>query len=208
MVISLKMMKNLQDESLVELIKQSNHLAFQAFYQRHWEQLYLKAYAILGHTQMAEDIIQDIFLDIWKNRERIEIDKPIQYLSTCVKNSVFKVLQKQKVKQKHLDTLNTLELLVQAASTLDSNEIEQAIMKHLDQMPDRCKEIFILSRFENLSNKEIAEKLGLSAKTVENQIYRALKSLKTLMPQLLSMYFLLIFEEVFMTSISPVLPFC
>ncbi|MCH7400846.1 RNA polymerase sigma-70 factor [Belliella kenyensis] len=201
-------MKNLQDESLVELIKQSNHLAFQAFYQRHWEQLYLKAYAILGHTQMAEDIIQDIFLDIWKNRERIEIDKPIQYLSTCVKNSVFKVLQKQKVKQKHLDTLNTLELLVQAASTLDSNEIEQAIMKHLDQMPDRCKEIFILSRFENLSNKEIAEKLGLSAKTVENQIYRALKSLKTLMPQLLSMYFLLIFEEVFMTSISPVLPFC
>ncbi|WP_376856809.1 RNA polymerase sigma-70 factor [Belliella kenyensis] len=202
------MMKNLQDESLVELIKQSNHLAFQAFYQRHWEQLYLKAYAILGHTQMAEDIIQDIFLDIWKNRERIEIDKPIQYLSTCVKNSVFKVLQKQKVKQKHLDTLNTLELLVQAASTLDSNEIEQAIMKHLDQMPDRCKEIFILSRFENLSNKEIAEKLGLSAKTVENQIYRALKSLKTLMPQLLSMYFLLIFEEVFMTSISPVLPFC
>nr|WP_245405113.1 RNA polymerase sigma-70 factor [Algoriphagus sp. AGSA1] len=190
------------------MIKQSNHIAFHEFYQRHWEQLYLRAFSILQDSDASEDIVQDVFLEIWNKRTDLNIDKPSQYLFTCVKHAIFKVLQKQKLKERHLHTLNSIDLLVQAEASMDTQEIEQAILNHLDQLPGRCKEIFVMSRFENMSNREIALKLGISTKTVENQIYRALKSLKSLIPQLLAIYLLLIFEDSLIKEFESILTFC
>ncbi|MCE7055193.1 RNA polymerase sigma-70 factor [Algoriphagus sp. AGSA1] len=201
-------MKNLQDSVLIKMIKQSNHIAFHEFYQRHWEQLYLRAFSILQDSDASEDIVQDVFLEIWNKRTDLNIDKPSQYLFTCVKHAIFKVLQKQKLKERHLHTLNSIDLLVQAEASMDTQEIEQAILNHLDQLPGRCKEIFVMSRFENMSNREIALKLGISTKTVENQIYRALKSLKSLIPQLLAIYLLLIFEDSLIKEFESILTFC
>ncbi|WP_192348658.1 RNA polymerase sigma factor [Algoriphagus sp. Y33] len=201
-------MKNLQDGILIEMIKQSNHLAFHEFYQRHWEHLFLKAFSILQDSSISEDIVQDVFLEIWNRRTDLNIEKPSQYLFTCVKHAVFKVLQKEKLKERHLNALNSIDLLVQAEASMDTREIEQAILNHLDRLPERCKEIFVMSRFENMSNPEIALKLGINTKTVENQIYRALKSLKTLMPQLLAVYFLLIFEDLPIKEFGSILTLC
>lgn len=190
------------------MIKQSNHIAFHEFYQRHWEHLYLRAFSILQNSDVSEDIVQDVFLEIWNRRIDLNIEKPSQYLFTCVKYAIFKVLQKQKLKERHLNTLNSIDLLVQAEASMDTQEIEQAILDHLDLLPGRCKEIFVMSRFENMSNREIALKLGISTKTVENQIYRALKSLKSLIPQLLAVYLLLIFEVSLIKEFESILTFC
>ncbi|SDZ47735.1 RNA polymerase sigma-70 factor, ECF subfamily [Rhodonellum ikkaensis] len=201
-------MKNLQDNVLIELIKESNHLAFHAFYQRHWEHLYLKAFSILQDSDVSEDIVQDIFLELWNKRNGLKIEKPSHYLFTCVKHAVFKILQKQKISDRHLQSISAIDLLIQAEASMDTHEMEQMILNHLDRLPGRCKEIFYLSRFENLGNKEIALQLGISTKTVENQIYRAMKSLKTLYPQMLSMYFMFIFSTSQVMVSGPVLSYC
>lgn len=175
----------LPDTTLFELMKADHSGAFDTLYNRHWESLYLRCYSVLKDQTACEDIVQEVFYQVWKTRKGLVVHQPGGYLHMSVRNGVFKVLQSKKLEEKHLHTLTTVELLNKTEEDLDVKEMETRILAYLEDLPDKCREIFYLSRFEDLSNKEIAQKLQISTRTVENQIHRALKHLKKLLPHLM-----------------------
>ncbi|MBD8489165.1 RNA polymerase sigma-70 factor [Echinicola sp. CAU 1574] len=173
------------DQELLLLIKKGDTAAFDMLFNRHWETLYLKTFSLLRDPETCEDIIQDVFLRIWQNRKSIKINHFNSYLQTSARNGAFKILAKRKLEANHLNTLTTLELLYNAEDEMNAKELESQIMASLEHLPDRCREIFLMSRFENMSNTEIAKKLTLSNRTVENQLHRAIKHLREVLPYLL-----------------------
>lgn len=176
------------DQELLLLIKKGNTLAFDELFNRHWESLYLRSFSLLRDPATCEDIVQDVFLKIWQNRASLQIDLVNSYLRTSARNGAFKVLAKQKLETRHLNTISTLELLYNTEDEMDAKELESQILASLEHLPERCREIFELSRFQHMSNSEIAKKLKLSIRTVENQLYRAVKHLREVLPYLLAWY--------------------
>jgi RNA polymerase sigma-70 factor (ECF subfamily) len=150
---------------------------FEEMYRTYYRMLRNAAANIIGDLDASHDIVQEVFLKLWHRREELHaILNPKAYLYRSVINSSITFLENNKPKT----GLNELKL--EAGSKSDSNvmmkELEIKLQAALDNLPPKCKAIFVLSRFEGLKNKEIAETLGLSLKTVENQMGIALKKLR------------------------------
>lgn len=175
----------LSDLELLSLIQKGNTQAYETIFNRHWESVYLKSFSILRDSKSSEDIVQDVFLRLWKNRKKIRILHFENYLHASVRNGSLKSLARNKLADRHLNTLSTLEFVSTTEEELNAKELESLIFSSLEELPDRCKEIFLLSRFENKSNSEIAKSLKISQRTVENQLYRAVKHLREILPYLL-----------------------
>ena len=166
-------------------MQSNDRAAFGRIYSRYWSKLYLSAYQILRNREAAEDIIQEIFVSLWLKREYTLVDNLNNYLFTAVRFQVFKAIRDGKMRT---DLLHDTDLLVSAHNAENAfaeKEITQRLDESIEQLPQKCKEIFILSRKEHLSVKEIAERLNISPKTVENQITIALRRLRTDMGEFL-----------------------
>ncbi|AOM76387.1 RNA polymerase sigma-70 factor [Pedobacter steynii] len=181
----LKKQQRQSDDELLKAIQNDDRSAFESLYYKYWQKLYLSAYHILKDIHAAEDIIQEIFAQLWLKRDQVSIDNLAAYLHTAVRFQVFKAIRDGKAR---------IDLSSQAEEFFDKNSIEDSLHeKELDKrleesiatLPEKCKEIFILSRKEHLSVKEIAIRLNISPKTVENQITIALRKLRTHMGDLL-----------------------
>lgn len=173
------------DSLLVSNMQSNDRAAFGKIYSRYWSKLYLSAYQILRNREAAEDIIQEIFVSLWLKREYTLVDNLNNYLFTAVRFQVFKAIRDGKMRA---DLLHDTDLLVSAHNAENAfaeKEITQRLDESIEQLPQKCKEIFILSRKEHLSVKEIAERLNISPKTVENQITIALRRLRTDMGEFL-----------------------
>ncbi|GGI28665.1 RNA polymerase sigma factor [Pedobacter mendelii] len=177
---------NNADQSDVELwerIKGSDHRAFDLLFERYWSTIYSTAFTHLKDQEICKEISHDIFLNIWKNRQVLEIRSMKSYLTTSARYRVYTALKKRKVNSlKYTDNERIEDY---AGSTINLGEekmlyreLEAGIESVLHTLPKRCKEIFCLSRFDNLSNQEISEKLGISKRSVENQITHAIKKLR------------------------------
>ncbi|MFM9944206.1 MAG: RNA polymerase sigma-70 factor [Bacteroidia bacterium] len=134
----------------------------------------------LKNEQEAIDTVQEIFMNIWQKKEDFLLtENPKAYLMTSVKNRCLNKLTRKKYEQKPLDTLNDVFISEDnTIANIEARQMEAAIKNSVGNLPDKCKEIFILSRYEHMSYKEIAALLGLSVKTVENQIGNALKMIR------------------------------
>ncbi|TCD25559.1 RNA polymerase sigma-70 factor [Pedobacter psychrodurus] len=173
------------DSLLVSDMQSNDRCAFEKIYNRYWSKLYLSAYHILRNKEAAEDIIQEIFVSLWLKRAHTSVDNLNNYLFTSVRFQVFKAIRDGKLRT---DLLHDTELLVSphnAENAFTEKEIAQRLDESIEQLPQKCKEIFILSRKEHLSVKEIADRLNISPKTVENQITIALRRLRTDMGEFL-----------------------
>jgi RNA polymerase sigma-70 factor (family 1) len=173
------------DSLLVSDMQSNNRSAFEKIYNRYWSKLYLSAYHILRNKEASEDIIQEIFVSLWIKRGHTSVDNLSNYLFTSVRFQVFKAIRDGKLRT---DLLHDTDLLVSphnAENTLTEKEIEQRLDESIRLLPEKCREIFILSRKEQLSVKEIAARLNISPKTVENQITIALRRLRTDMGEFL-----------------------
>jgi len=168
----------LTDDELIEAIKQ-NEGAFDEIYERYWAILYRSAYNVLRDQESCNDIIQEVFIWFWDHREHLKVNSLKGYLISAVKYKVANYIRRgvvrdnyqAKVIKDQLDQTFPDELL-------ELKQLKETIDKFVFELPERCQEIFNLSRNEHLSNKEISNKLGISEKTVENQINRALKPLR------------------------------
>ncbi|MBB6237459.1 RNA polymerase sigma-70 factor (ECF subfamily) [Pedobacter sp. AK013] len=173
------------DSLLVRDMQSNDRSAFEKIYNRYWSKLYLSAYHILRNREASEDIIQEIFVSLWLKREHSAVDNLNNYLFTAVRFQVFKAIRDGKIRT---DLLHDTELLVSANNAENAfaeKEIAQRLDESIELLPQKCKEIFILSRKEHLSVKEIAARLNISPKTVENQITIALRRLRTDMGEFL-----------------------
>ena len=149
-------------------------------FREHYPYLYRSAYRVIPDTKVAEDLVQDVFYELWKKRERLQIKSSIKaYLRRAVVNKALNYIRDQKIVpegEEGLVRLDNSELNPQQAVEL--NELEQRIHGAIKALPERCRVIFSLSRFEEMTYQEIADQLGVSIKTVEHQISKALKLLR------------------------------
>lgn len=152
--------------------------AFHRLYQQQWQRLYLYAHAILKDQTQSEDVVQEVFADLWKRRESLEIDQLEGYLIRATRFQVLALLRKQRVRQDHLDRMELVQITASTEADLEAEELAARIGQILEALPDRCREIFHLSRFEYKSTAEIAEQLQISPQTVKNQISKALAHLR------------------------------
>lgn len=142
---------------------------------------------ILPETHLAEDLAQEVFLELWKKRKTIQINTSLKaYLRRAAINKTLNYLRDRKIKWDDED-----KIAVAAAETTNvverllEQELKTAVETAINRLPQRCRLIFSLSRFEEMTYQEIADQLGISIKTVENQMTKALKLLKTALEPLL-----------------------
>jgi len=171
-------MHEFSDTELYLKIRNSNHKAFQEFYDKHWNKLFLYSYNIVESQAASEDIVQEIFIELWKNRQTRNIDNIMAYLWKAVKIKSLNVLRNNAITEKHLKLFNRPVIEKNIEQSIEFTETQKKIDRLISALPDRCEEIFRLSRFEDLSNLEISKKLNISVQTVKNQISKALSQIK------------------------------
>lgn len=137
------------------------------------------AYNLIQDEQKAQDIVQDIWLDFWERKELIENQNIKAYLYNAVKYKVFREIKNSKFSNQRIEDLNLIyeDFDYEESKSYSMSEILELAENKLSILPEKCKQVFKLSRIEGLKNKEIAQKLFISEKTVENHITKALKSL-------------------------------
>ncbi|TKC05980.1 RNA polymerase sigma factor [Pedobacter frigoris] len=169
------------DVDLLSLFKRGDQSAFKLIYERYWQLLYVSACKILKDEDEAKDIVQEVFISFLNKRANLEITISISsYLYSSVRYKVFDFISRKKVRQDHLDSLSAYIYSgdLRTDRALIEKEINAEIEKEIQNLPQKMKEVFELSRKEELSHKEIADTLNISDKTVKKQISNALKLLK------------------------------
>lgn len=178
------------DAQLWDAIRNNDKKAFDMLFDRHWPVLFTTAWQFTKDREICADITHDIFLNLWLNRHRLEIISVPHYLKAAARYHVYKKLRHTRtVNLYYTDQLETVpekELKANAGEEkLRYLELEDTLNLHLSNLPKRCREIFTLSRREHLSNDEIANRLGISKRTVENQLTHALHYLRISLKELL-----------------------
>ena len=176
------------DKQLFHLLVNGDETSFKVVYQYFYPRLYCFVYEYLPHRDVAEDVVHDTFLTLWQKRTNLTADSNLNaYLYTLAKNNSLKKLRDERYRQKllQLSGIHPLELELNTGALTrvetnegDFSEIEKLVQTTLEQLPPQCRQVFELSRFAQKKNREIAEELGLSVKTVEGHITKALKLLK------------------------------
>lgn len=166
------------DQELTDLLKKSDREAFNQIYHRYVAYLYQYAFNILKDEDECTDAVQDIFVWLWENRKKINVNVLKGYLIAAVKFKLTRVIQTSKRRAEIL-AANPVKEESFIDDSLEVKELKQAIQEFVIGLPEKARKIFEMSRNEYLSNKEIAARLGISEKTVENQMTIVLKKLKT-----------------------------
>lgn len=173
---------------LFERLRDNDETAFKVIYNKYYTRLYYFIFEFIPLKDIAENIVQDTFLTLWNKRNELKDNTNLApYLFKVAKNNSLYRLRDKRYKQKlfpaNSSDFKELELNLDTLATVDTSvfifqEIEDIIEKTLDGLPPQCKKIFQLSRFEEMKNREIAEKLNISVKTVEGHISKGLKIFK------------------------------
>lgn len=173
--------KNLTDAELVILLQKSDREAFAEIYSRYAESLAGFAATKLFSLEDARDILHDMFVKLWENRDSINITSNLQsYLYAIVRYRIIDKIRKNITREEYAAISKALITNVQPGveQQIAEKELKQKIDGALNELPPRVKEIYLLSREESLTNREIAKKLNLSEQTVKNQLSVALKHLR------------------------------
>ena len=169
----------LTDVELTALLRDGDHMAFNQIYERYWQTLYQTAYNLLKDNDGAHDVVQEIFVWLWTNGDRQLTDSLQPYLRAAVKYQVAKLVRHEKVKAAFYDrTVASYQPPSPGDQDYEIRELQAIITAFTQSLPDKAREIYRLSREELLTNKEIAIRLNISEKTVENQMTINLRKLR------------------------------
>lgn len=182
-----------------QLIHEGNKAAFEKLFKNYYDSLCDYAYTIVKDRDESDEVIQNVFYNIWNKRETLDFNVPLKaYLYRAVHNESLNKLKHTKVKQayamEYKHKFSTVKFS-DSSSQIHLKELEHAIQKVLDELPPQCSKVFKLSRFENLTYPEIAVKLEISVKTVESHMGKALKSMRTNLKEYLSLLICLLFSN-------------
>ena len=166
------------DLELLELMAEDNVPAFEDIYNRYSKDMFLFGFNIFRNREVCEDIVQNVFVDLWSKRKSVTIARLKSYLLQSVKYQVFNHMRNRKVSNEDLAKLNIVDMSMNVSQSLELIELKEIIDGKVSMLPERCRQIFILSRYQEKSNKEIALELGISHQAVKNQISKALKFIR------------------------------
>lgn len=162
-------------------IKSDNMFAFDLLYKKYSKRLYKFAFSILKSAEESENIVQDVFLNLWINRNKIEKNSSIKYyVFTIAYNSAISIIRKKARESKFIDYLKTLPQFDQGSVNLEIeyNELTNKLDQIVRNLPSRQKEVYLLHKVEGLKYKEISERLNISVNTIENHMSCALKTIR------------------------------
>lgn len=171
----------MNDQYLIKGLQTRNKVIFDFVFHYYYSGLCAYSERITKKQDVAEDIVQDLFVTLWIKNNQIEIITSLKnYLFTSVKNRSLDYLKREERKLKSISKLQSEASRYENLTSLwfAENELRTIIDNSLEKLPPRCREIFELSRFKGYKNQEIADRLNLSKRTVELQISNALKQLR------------------------------
>ena len=180
-------------EEILAALKKGEKSAFEAFFSEYYEVLVLFASGILKDVDAAEDVVQDCFVRLWDDYAELEEDEAPMLLFTMMRHRCLNFLKHKRIVREYADRqisrirpdrrgeerlYNLCFSYNEAEYPYLYQELEREIQRITDSLPQRCREVFILSRFQGMKNREIAERLNISVKTVEKHIGAALSQLR------------------------------
>lgn len=170
------------DIALFNRVKKADHLALNTLFVSYYQRLCTFANSYLERKEEAEEVVADVFVNLWQNRERLKIESNVKaYLYVCVRNACLALLRKVQPVFEDIHEEEIGAQLIQYSdpeSRLQYIELDAYIEATLLRLPPGCRQVFIMSRYDGLKYKEISEILSVSEKTVENQLIKALSFLR------------------------------
>lgn len=191
---------DLAELRLVEQVAEGSELAFERFFKTYFKSLYAYAFTMVQDEIMAEEIVQQVFYKIWEKKEQFAVHTSVKaFLYKAIYNECLNYLKHQK----HKNTHQSYVVYVNrdrvsddnAAMRVELNELQSRLQAALSELPEQCRTIFYMSRFDELKYREIAERMGLSIKTIEAQMGKALKILRGKLIDFLPLLIWLILKE-------------
>ena len=171
----------ISDTRLVESLKKGDLNAFNDLFAKYNKKLYYFAKGYLHSKEDAEELVQEVFIKVWENRKELKQDLSFKsFLFTITYNAIFNHYKKKSRENKYLDQILTdyTNETNETSKQVEYDNLLELAEQAIEKLPDKRKLVFKLSRYEGLSNKEIAGQLHLSKRTIENHIQQALKSLR------------------------------
>ena len=171
----------IRDTDITGRIRQGDVQQFESLFRSSYVSLVRYARTLIKDQDTAEEIVQDLFYRLWKDREKLEIESSLNgYLFRSVHNRCLHYIEHVKVVERHAEEMlhGFQENPESPSDILNYKELQAKIASILEKLPERCGRIFCMSRFEGLKYNEIAEKLSVSVKTVESNMGRALKEFR------------------------------
>lgn len=166
------------EQDIWNQIQQKDVAAFERYYKDQYKRFFLMACKYLKDPEQAQEVVNDVFMKIWQEGAQLVITSSLtSYVYRAIINKCINILkkaQKERMLQKEFGSYQEESYQLQV---IEENELRIKIYQAIDQLPEQCKKVFQLSRFEALKQQEIADKLGISVKTVKNHITHALKLL-------------------------------
>jgi len=193
------MAKTLSNKVILELIANENSDAFREVYEMYSKNMFHYAYKVLNDKEACEDIIQNIFVAFWSKRKDATTIKNLKaYLFQSVKYQIFNHIRNRKISNEELTRLNLIDVSMNVSQKMEYAELEELIKNIIEsKLPKRCQQIFMLSRFEHKSNKEIADELGITIQAVKNQISKGIHKVKlSLQSEEVVLYFFMIYAAI------------
>jgi RNA polymerase sigma-70 factor (ECF subfamily) len=166
------------DGELLLMFKSGDGMAFNVLFDRHWQSLFRLAKGVLDDEHLAKDAIQEAFAALYMRAKEKQIAHVRSYLYQAVKYQCFMHLRAGKISEKHLRRLQLVSSANDVEEYINAMELEVLLGDRIQLLPEKCREVFYLSRYELLPNNKIAEQLNISQKTVEHQLTKALKALR------------------------------
>jgi len=161
------------------LIHTNHEAVFEEAFKCNFKALHAYAYAMLQEESIAEEIVQTVFLKLWENRERMAIHTSLRaYLYKAVHNESLNYVKRRKVQRKYMEEAMKAHKQHETEVREADKELQRQLEQALHQLPEKCRTVFQLSRFEELKYQEIAERLNISLKTVEAHMGKALRMLR------------------------------
>lgn len=168
------------DHMLLDVIRQhDDHLAFAELYHRYWKKIFDLAVNSLQSPEMAEECVQDIFCSLWTRRSTLQLKYSLYtYLAAAVKYKTINMMDKiHRKEQKRAYLIFATDLVSSAETPLLEKEFLDSLNKAINQLSEKCRIVFKMSREEGKKHKQIAKELNISEKTVNNHLTKALKDL-------------------------------
>lgn len=170
--------KSISDNELALLLKDGSELAYTEIYNRYWDRLYFIGHKLLKDPDVAEEIVQDVFLTLWNKKETLSIQSLTQYLGAMTRYAVYRHLSKEKQQREQENRQH-----LYAATTSDGADVDNKILLEFiadlsNKLPEKCRLVFQYNKLQDISIAEISERMNISQKTAEGHLTKALRLIR------------------------------
>jgi len=169
----------LNDDELTLLLHAGNESAFTQIYNSYWKKLYYIAYRLLKETNAAEEIVQEVFLTLWKNKESLTINSINHYLAAMTRYAVYRYLAKEKKYRIEENTLALINVSAISEINVDNKILLEIITRLSNKLPEKCRLVFQYNKLQDQSLADVAERLNITQKTAEAHLTKALRIIRS-----------------------------